>query len=247
MVRAAARRSGRGFTVLELMVVVGIIMLMTALALPAVTTFLRGQRLQQSGRIMQSAFNEARRAAITQRTKQYLVFFRSVDELGQERLSAQRYRDRHGWEGEPFNLLPGVQFETEAATVAGASQRIRALKVAIYDQKPAEDDPNLFQDRRPKKNSGLGWIEFRKDGTIDLMDAPLTNQNQPTIAPNLFDLNVGVQLSELQLDNLVDQVDMSLREAGGHTVNKRCFVDIDPNTGRVRFRVVEGINTTTTG
>lgn len=245
--RRSAKPFGRGFTVLELLVVVGIIMLMTALALPAVSTFLRGQRLQQSGRIMQSAFNEARRAAITQRTKQYLLFFRNVDELGQELLSAQRYRDRQGWEGEPFNLLPGVEFETEASTIPGSSKRIKALKLPIFDQRPLEDDANLFQDRRPKKNAGLAWIEFRKDGTIDLMDAPLTNQNQPSIAPNLFDLNSNVQLNETQLDNLVDQVDMSLREAGGGQVNKRCFIDIDPNTGRVRFRVVEGINLSTPG
>lgn len=240
-------RRYRGFTVLELMVVVGIILLMTALALPAVTTFLRGQRLQQSGRIMQSAFNEARRAAITQRTKQYLIFFRDQDELGQVRYSAQRYRDRHGWEGEPFNLLPAVEIETTpAAAPPGTVARATQLGLPIFGQRPAEDDPALFTDRRPI--AGLGWIEFRKDGTINLQ-TPLANQLPPTGGPfaNMFDLNVNIQVNETQLDAQITQVDMSLREAGGGQVQKRCFIDIDPNTGRVRFRVIEGINIATTG
>lgn len=254
MTRAGRFALRRSFTMLELMVVVGIIILMTALALPAVSKFLHGQRLHQSGRIMQSAFNEARRAAITQRTKQFLVFFRNTDELGNTRYSAQRYRDRHGWEGEPFHLLPATQFELENTTVTGstaqASQRLRGLKVPVWDQRPEQDDTILFgTSRRPQQTPGLGWIEFRKDGTINLPNPPLTNQNPPTsgYAANMFDLNVNIEVTESQLDLLVDQVDMSIRESGTNTVNKRCFLDIDPNTGRVRFRVLEGFSGATTG
>lgn len=244
----------RSFTMLELMVVVGIIILLTALALPAVSKFLHGQRLHQSGRIMQSAFNEARRAAITQRTKQFLVFFKNTDDLGQIRYSAQRYRDRHGWEGEPFHLLPATEFEIEPATVNGSavqsSQRIRGLKIAVWDARPEQDDTILFgTSRRPQQTGAIGWVEFRKDGTINLPNPPLTNQNPPTAgyAANMFDLNVNIEVTEAQLDLLVDQVDLSLRESGGNQVNKRCFLDVDPNTGRVRFRVLEGFSGATTG
>ncbi|MDC3378923.1 prepilin-type N-terminal cleavage/methylation domain-containing protein, partial [Planctomycetota bacterium] len=77
--RALHRAVDAGFTLMELMVVVGIILIMTAMSIPAITKFLDGQSLHQSGRITQSAFNEARRASITQRSKNYLILFREPD------------------------------------------------------------------------------------------------------------------------------------------------------------------------
>ena len=56
----------------------------------------------------------------------------------------------------------------------------------------------------------------------------------------MFDLNTPIDnLNDAQLDALRPLVDMNLREGGANdNVSKRCYMDIDPNTGRVRVRVL---------
>jgi len=242
------RRSG--FTLMELLVVVGIIILMTALALPAVSKFLDGQRLQQSGRILQSAFNEARRAAITQRTRNYLVFFTQTDELNQTVYGMRRYRDRFGYEGDLHLMLPNVKIDLDEANPGpnpgiAYTGRANGLRVPIFEGLPDEDDATLFSDKRPRvTDNNIGWIEFRKDGTLNYLSSELQDRPPPTTGPaaNLFDLNMPIDSVP---DSTAGQTDFNLREGGDFDVDNRCFVDVDPNTGRVRFRVVKCVAGTT--
>lgn len=241
------------FTLIEMMVVVGIIIVMTALALPAISKFLDGQSMAQSGRITQSAFNEARRAAITQRALNYLVFFRTEDPSrpGQFKFGIQRYRERVGYETEPQYLLPGVAFELEGSGTSGTPVsvttpnvgRLMGLKCVVFDGLPDEGNTELFgPERRPKENIGVGWLVFRRDGTIKK-----TQPAKDTIpqTPNLMDLNLPIELSQAAFDqvaglsNDVPDVDISIRESHERQVDKRCFLDVDMNTGRVNFRVLQ--------
>lgn len=241
----------RGFTLMELMVVIGIIVVMTALSIPAINKFLDGQTLTQGGRIVQSAFNEARRAAITQRSKNYLVFFRQEDPArpGEYLYGMRRYRERVGYEGEPQFLLPGTMFDMNTGTVAGlptgvsAAGRAKALGVVIFEGLPDQDNTDLFTTgRRPDQD--VGWIEFQRDGTIEFTGDVLQDSVAP---PDVFDLNEVVELDETRFDALPATVDLNLRETGTHDVDKRCFIDIDPNTGRVSFRVLQVVATATAG
>lgn len=248
----------RGFTLMEMLVVVGIIIIMTALALPAISKFLDGQSMAQSGRITQSAFNEARRAAITQRALNYLIFFRTEDPSrpGQFLFGMHRYRERVGYEGEPQYLLPGVQFEMEQGGTGGTTisiatptiGRLMGLKAVVFDGLPDADNAELFGvDRKPIENlggsGGPGWLVFRRDGTIKYTQPIL-----PIIpaTPNLLDLNASVALNQANFDKIAGitngnkpDVELNIRETVDVNVDKRCFVDIDFNTGRINFRVLE--------
>lgn len=249
-------RHRQGFTLMELLVVMGIIVLMTAMSLPAISKFLDGQSLQQSGRIVQSAFNDARRAAITQRTKQYLIFFRDTDQATREvRYGMRRYRERFGYEGDAHLLLPSTQFDLMPSsgsisptmpTPTAPTQcigRIRGLRLPVFEPLPNETDGQLFQERRPKTTDGsIVWLEFNKDGTVDLE----TTSGPFEVAPpaDLFDVNKPFEVAQNVFDGLPGQVDMNLREVGdsADNVDKRCFCDLDRNTGRLSIRVVQVTN-----
>lgn len=254
---ALSRR--RGFTLMEMLVVVGIIIVLTALSLPAISKFLDGQSMAQSGRITQSAFNEARRAAITQRALNYLVFFRTEDPSrpGSYLFGMQRYRERVGYEGEPQYLLPGVQFEMEQGGTGGTTislatptvGRLMGLKSVVFDGLPDPDNAELFgNDRKPievgqsANPGGPGWLVFRRDGTIQY-NAPVLPIIPST--PNLLDLNTPVPLNQTTFDKIAGladnkpDVELNIRETVDTRVDKRCFLDIDFNTGRVNFRVLE--------
>lgn len=239
-------RARRGFTLMELLVVMGIIILMTAMSLPAISKFLDGQQLQQSGRIMQSAFNEARRAAVTQRTENYLLFFREMDPATQEtKWGVQRYRKGFGYEGPPHLLLPNVQFGLQAGsgTTTGGPEiagRLEGSGLPVFSRVPPENDGALFDtSRREVKFTGV--LKFLKDGTITIVTpvgaAPMGWSLTPP--PDLFDLNIPTNFAVGQFDALSTGVDFNLRETGDREVDRRCFCDIDPNTGRLVIRVVQ--------
>lgn len=239
----------RAFTLMELMVVIGIIMIMTAISIPAISKFMDGQKLQQSGRLMQSSFNEARRAAITQRARNVLVFFREEDpgRPGFYRWGTRRFRERVGYDSDPQYLLAGAQFELETGTGTGASPpghpivgRLAGIPIPVFDGIPEETNLALFGVQRrptqPPPGSSWLWVEFRRDGTIS------TNSmdNLPS-TEGFYDLNAPILFTPTDFDGLmtatVKQFDICLRESGDHQVDKRCFMNLDPNTGRLRMRV----------
>ncbi len=63
-----------GFTLVEMLVVIGIIILISVSAIPAITPFLKGQRLGKGARIVQAQALAARTMAINSRKTRWLVF-----------------------------------------------------------------------------------------------------------------------------------------------------------------------------
>jgi prepilin-type N-terminal cleavage/methylation domain-containing protein len=72
--RRDARR--QGFTLVELMVVIAIIVLAAGLMTPTITDFFRNRQLESIRGVFGSSFNMARLRAVNQGTKFSLVFFR---------------------------------------------------------------------------------------------------------------------------------------------------------------------------
>ena len=62
-----------GFTLVEMLVVIAIIILISVSAIPAITPFLKGQRLSKGARIVQAQALAARTMAINSRKARWLV------------------------------------------------------------------------------------------------------------------------------------------------------------------------------
>ncbi len=62
------------FTLVEMLVVISIIILISVSAIPAITPFLKGQRLSKGARIVQAQALAARTMAINSRRTRWLVF-----------------------------------------------------------------------------------------------------------------------------------------------------------------------------
>ncbi len=70
-----------GFTLVEMLVVIAIIILISASAIPAITPFLKGQRLSKGARIVQAQAMAARVMAINTREKRWLVLDSTYSKL----------------------------------------------------------------------------------------------------------------------------------------------------------------------
>jgi prepilin-type N-terminal cleavage/methylation domain-containing protein len=259
-VRCALRKDARrsGFTLIELLVVVGIIVIATAMALPAMNQFLKGQKLTQGGRMIQSAFYEARQAAITQRSTQY-IFMGHINGNGAsgDIYALAHYRAGKGWDstqiiklpssiqplfnGDPLPPLPPTNSTDWTMGIQGCGLVLQDWT----DGLPANNAPNClpgttsFMDQQALTAlSGTTTFQFRKDGTISPY-GPSAVDVPPALAPggqtDIYDVNAVFDSLSAST-----KADIILRQVGEPT--KLCFCDIDMNTGRVRFRVTEITN-----
>lgn len=258
-------RAQRSFTLMELLVVISIIILATAMAVPAVSKFTKGQALENAGRLMQSTFNEGRRAAITSRRQHYLIFFtRELQNPVREVFGVRVFqKGRVKGDGYTTNeyLLPNtiiLEHEKKTGTaglfgVAKDESSNKGCNVAIFQECPYpgpgisgdtdDERPNWisatayttffeYPAMRWKRNDNYGFIEFNRDGSINLDDDDVPAQRIG--GDSLYDRNVAFDESQLVESNI--KADLTFRQIGSN--KKRSYVDIDPNTGRVRYRVV---------
>jgi len=241
----------RGFTLIELLVVVGIIVIATAMAMPAINQFLKGQKLTQAGRMIQSAFNEARRAAITQRSRHWIFMGRhSGGGLNPDTYEMSHYREGKGWDSTQILRLPtsiepvfdvasdddpgryskplrGCHMVVQDWTDGLPSATLNSVVTAAPSNTPFMDSASLTP------LTGCVTFEFRKDGTIVTKNTVDVTPYMPTGATtDIYDVN-----SIFDSIPKTSPADIVLRQIG--EPSKRCFIDIDVNTGRVRFRVSE--------
>lgn len=253
-----ARRRQHGFTLMELLVVVAIIALATAMAMPSIAKFMKGQKLAQSGRIIQTMFSQARGASITQRADHYVFIgrIRAPGGVGNDVYAFHVFRKGVGWEpGNPTILPSSVEplFDPATQQLLGCHLKIQDWTEGLPPAQGgswggntagvSDAASNPFQNLDVK--NGTAYHQLRKDGTI----APKGACRGSTVPPDgaLYDLNVLVApgaFSEttFRTSDSANKpfADIALRQVG--ETSKMCFISIDFNTGRVRFRVVEGEN-----
>lgn len=225
----------RGFTIMELLVVIGIIVLVTALAAPIISRTFRAGALATSGRMVRDTLNSARNAAVTTRVPHRVIFYHAnpdydpddPESVEQDRHALRILRVESGgevsWVG-PAVVLP-------AHLDINTNQRIAGAGILMYDAEPSLDNPAVFAEEEK--------VEYQIDGTVRF-GANVTEIPTPMIHTDR-DL---VSLYDASLNRVASApgsmpADIRLLSADRH---QACCIDIDPASGRVYYRemVIEG-------
>lgn len=148
------RRRG-GFTLLEIIVVVMIVMLLTAVALPQMRGTIQHMRLRQAGREVASVMRLARDSAVVRNSPVEVIFSmndKGADEyqlvLMQDDMERIKPTQRRSWHrGEGMLSIPGPEW-----------LRVRPLPEGVYFAQVSSTAPLTEDKRRPR-------IIFHPDGS----------------------------------------------------------------------------------
>lgn len=200
------RKANRGFSLVEMLVVVAIILIMVTGSISIMSVFMRGQGIKQAGRIIQGQFMNARQKATSEKTVYFLVFdtqknvmrlYRDVDPDGPtgpktyDRLLVLAGPDMDAQEGDEHPLPKNIEF---ACTHAGWTSK------SLTSTAPYNVLGSAF------------YITFYPDGTCVLPAVEKAYDPDGT--------STGTTQSDLVL---VQQ---------GQT--SRLFLDIGPSVGKIR-------------
>jgi len=195
-----------GFTLVELMVVITIIVILLGLSIPAIGGFMEQRNLKGAGSAIQGACLEARARAIAERERQFVVFFRNTAAYTIPNLSTQFIETaKQGSENSIYSYDSNENSPNLVAPNAGKSV---VTQVGV-----PQTLPELVTYESPTQNFCL---TFWPDGTIEGHNIDIKRAAHPDTA------------------TAATQVDMVLQETGSAL---KCYVDVSPNTGRVRFSV----------
>jgi prepilin-type N-terminal cleavage/methylation domain-containing protein len=131
-----------GFTLVEMLVVISIIILISVSAIPAITPFLKGQRLSKGARIVQAQALAARVMAINSRKTRWLVFdsinykLSIKDETNSSVLGKEEY-------------LPGtIEFGTSTGTWTAGTSTVSFDPNGTADTSTLGTDTVIIQDKQ---------------------------------------------------------------------------------------------------
>ncbi len=239
-------RGRSGFTLVELLVVIGLMIALRALAIPTLGAFLKGQRLDQTGRIVQTAFNTAKRVAVTKRARLCIVLYQTEDKtdpMDTIRHAIQVYAEPFGipgqegyWEGgydpPPFKskdlVLPrGVRFLQDK------------MEVKVFATLP---DPrsDVFRRRQGAASGGDEVVALRSDGSFE----ERANEHpavEPGLGINIYDPDEKVfEVPDgTRADIVHGDVDAAGQEISSKGSPSRCLIDLVPSTGRAVAKVFD--------
>ena len=223
-----APRGRAGFTMIELMVVVAIIVVAAGMMAPNISEFLQNRKIEGVRGTFGSVFNRARLRAVNQRARVSLVFFQEGVRIYDDDLRRFLSDDLFRPETSPMALNPetgDVGVWLEFGFIEGRTSvelppfRVWARKqrqaLSANDKSKSEELEDLSDDDLEYDVSALPRVTFERDGTL------------------LFPLGTDVSTSEYTRE-IPRTADVMIKQRGNTTV---CFIDFRL-TGQVRTRTV---------
>ena len=197
----------RGFTIVELMVVIAIIVIAAGFMAPSITDFMKMRQLEAVRGLFGSTFNQARLRAVNQRAKVSLAFFR--DGVRVYDLTTRNFVD------ETFNPtgspLSGKEVWYELGFLGGKS----SWSLPRYSEWESNHPPRQPRSGGPKVMilEGVPFLTFQRDGTL------------------VFDVGTDVSTVTFKKDQPKD-ADLVIKQKGNQTWS---FVDFR-TTGQLRTK-----------
>ena len=212
--RALPPRAFRGFTLIELMVVIAIIIMAAGLMTPTITDFFRNRQLDGIRGLFGAAFNSARLEAVTKGVRVSMVFFREGVRVYSER--QKRFVD------ELFNpdasQLSNDTVWYKMGFLGGKSNWSLPRYYQWEDRQLAQQGADKTRGKRAAAGTqfsvtGLPKITFERDGS-------LTFESGSNVASSFFKDK--------------SNADIIIEQAGNNTV---CLIDYR-DTGQIRCDMV---------
>jgi prepilin-type N-terminal cleavage/methylation domain-containing protein len=219
---SALRRAG--FTLIELMVVIAIIILAAGLMTPTITDFFKNRQLEGIRGQFGAAFNMARLQAVTEGRQMSVVFFREGVRVYDEKLKTFG-RDYFNPESAPaadekvwFEL--GFLQKKSSTTLKRYRAWERTQKdLADADAQVSTGDAGANRTKKPTYPTynvrGLPKVTYLRDGSLVFASGSDVSSNEHKR-----------EIPEID--------DIIIRQSGNATA---CFIDLCP-TGQIRSRVV---------
>lgn len=137
MINSPSRSRLGGFTLIELIVVVGIIVTLSALAMPALNTVLKGSNLTQSASTLTAQISGARQQALSRNKPVEVRFYMYAD----PNLPGEVDTDEETWKFHAIQV-----FEISETGVAFALAKVQRFPVGVVLSRTALSAPEFYEE-----------------------------------------------------------------------------------------------------
>lgn len=182
------RRQRSGFSLVELMVVLVLIAILTAMILPEMRGTFEGELLRSTSRELVRGLSLAHSQSVTLNQRHRLIIDRSKNQYRVERYA--RSRD----EGVGYVAVQGI-----SGTQGELSSKIK-IEVQPTGVDAADDASNSVEEQRTAKRESAGpnpTIEFQPDGTADAVEIQLWDTMGFGLGLRVSPITSRVQVNEL--------------------------------------------------
>lgn len=215
MLLAERRRPGRarGFTLVELLVVIGIIVAMVGIGLLGMGSLLKGRTLDNGARTVTSALSWARSQAITTKVPHKVVFTSRQVRI----YRVDKNADKGAYVGETWDLPSTC-----------------TLYDSAHDNQ-AKKQPEVFPRPEDVENDASGqYLEFRIDNTVFFpASVPDRNPKDSKTGRLLFDPNW--ETDDIVFQRADVEADVTIEALGNR--QQVASVNLSASTGKARYKV----------